>query len=155
MAAAAAPLRISTDAMSAGLMSDARFGAVVPASGFISVEYVELSIGTPSTTNSGWPVPVIVLGPRMRMYDDEPGSPDDELTSTFGALPASADTTFDSLDREMSDVSTVLMTLPNFSRVVDVPSPVTTTSPNRSGLASSTKFSACAPGVIAMATAFS
>src|SRR6185437_990641 len=107
MAADAAPFRISTLAMSAGLMSDARLGAVVLCSGLPSVLIVELSIGTPSTTNSGWPSPVIVLGPRIRMYDDDPGSPEDDVTSTFGALPASAETILVSSDRVTSDVSTV------------------------------------------------
>src|SRR6185437_5768247 len=94
MAADAAPFRISTLAMSAGLMSEARLGALVLAVGSPSVLMVELSIGTPSTTNSGWPSPVIVLGPRMRMYDDDPGSPDDDVISTFGALPEIAETMF-------------------------------------------------------------
>ena len=65
--------------MSFGLMSAARFG-VRAAHGSRAVELVELSIGMPSTTNSGCALPESDLMPRMRMYDEAPGSPDCELT---------------------------------------------------------------------------
>src|SRR6185437_4553615 len=123
MADAAAPFSTSMDAMSSGLMSDARFWAVAPPSPD-SVMIVELSIGTPSIMKSGCPSPLIVLGPRIRIYEDEPGSPDDDTTSTLGALPASADTTLVSLDLAISDVSTELTADPSRSRVWLVPSPV-------------------------------
>ena len=58
---------------------------------------------------------------------------------TLGALPAIAFTTFDSLLREIAAESTVLMTVPIFSRVLCVPAPVTTTSPSRSGFDSRVK----------------
>ena len=81
----------------------------------------------------------MVFGPRMRMYDDAPGSPAWDVTSTFGALAAIALTMLVSFDRVMAAESTVLITLPSFSRVVVSPWPVTTTSPSRSGLATSVK----------------
>src|SRR6185437_16673121 len=105
MADAAAPFNTSIDAMSSGLRSDARLDAAAPPSPD-SVMSVELSIGTPSMMNSGCPSPLIVLGPRIRMYADEPGSPDADTTSTFGALPARAATTLVSLAFEIRDVST-------------------------------------------------
>ena len=80
MAAAAAPFRISTDSMSPGLISEARLVCVVPSIepavrpsvGLKSVvEKVVLSIGTPSTTNSGWALPELgrptVRCPRIVM----------------------------------------------------------------------------------------
>jgi hypothetical protein len=51
------------------------------------VEIVWLLIGVPSTTNSGCPVPWIVLSPRMTIFDDAPGSPACWLTTMPGALP--------------------------------------------------------------------
>ena len=58
------------------------------------VEYVELSDGTPSMTNSGWLFPSIVLMPRMLMNAPAPGSPDCWTTVTLGALAARASTMF-------------------------------------------------------------
>jgi hypothetical protein len=81
----------------------------------------------------------------MRIEADEPGSPDCVRTSTFGALPASALTTFGSLERRIIELSTVLITLPSFSRVVAVPAPVTTTSFRRSAFATSVKSSDSVP----------
>ena len=142
-------------------MSTARFGCVVPEispdpSSSIGlkfdVEKLELSIGTPSTTNSGCAPAVTVRWPRMRMYDDAPGSPDDCVTSTLGALAASACTTFDSFDFTMSAASTALRTLPSFSACVTVPAPVTTTSPNRNGLGASRKSCVIVPGVSVIVT---
>ena len=109
--------------------------------------WVELSIGTPSTTISGWPVPLSVRSPRIRMIADEPGSPACDCTSTFGALPARAATMFISLLRWMSDESTLLRTLPSFSATDTVPAPVTTTSPSCNGFAASTKSCVTPPGV--------
>ncbi len=97
----------------------------------------ELSIGWPSMTNSGWPSPSIVLRPRMMIDEPAPGSPACDVTSTPGAFAASAFTMFDSLDFWTSSAFTELMVFPSFSTVVDVPDPVTTTSPNRSGFAAS------------------
>lgn len=144
MAADAAPLRIVTDSMSSGLMSDARLGDAVLAS-MLPVALVELSTGVPSTTKSGCPVPVIVLEPRMRIDADAPGSPDADVTSTFGAFAASAFTTFDSFARAISVPLTVFTALPSFSTVVTVPAPVTTISPRRSGLAARVKSCVIAP----------
>src|SRR5665213_4622346 len=93
MAAAAEPLRMSTDAMSSGLISDARFALTVLPWPPV-VEDVELSIGTPSTTNSGWLVPDSEDPPRILMSADAPGSPDCVRTSTPGAWAASPGTSF-------------------------------------------------------------
>jgi hypothetical protein len=93
MAAAAAPLRISTEATSDGLMSEARFCATVDWLPPL-VDTVVLSIGCPSITNSGSCEPMSPVAPRMRIDADAPGSPDCVRTSTFGALAASALTTF-------------------------------------------------------------
>ncbi len=101
------------------------------------VGVVELSIGNPSTTNSGSPVPPSVLAPRMRMEVEAPGSPEVEITSTLGALAASAVTRLLSLLRAMSAESTLLRTLPSFSTEDSVPAPVTTSSPSWSGLGAS------------------
>src|SRR5688500_4084610 len=103
--------------MSAGLRSTARLFCVVPEISPVpsssiglkfDVEKLELSIGTPSTTNNGCAPPVTVRCPRMRMYDDAPGSPDDWVTSTLGALAASACTTCDSFDLTSSSAATEL-----------------------------------------------
>ena len=82
MALAAGPFRISTDSMSFGFKSIARFDTTVPSvcpvkpplavNGSSSrlkfvVEKAELSIGTPSTTSSGWFEPRIEFVPRMLM----------------------------------------------------------------------------------------
>ncbi len=108
---------------------------------------VELSIGTPSTTISGWPVPLSVRAPRIRMTAEAPGSPACDCTSTLGAFPARAATMFISLLRWMSDESTLLRTLPSFSAADTVPAPVITTSPSCSGLAASTKSCVTRPEV--------
>ena len=104
-----------------------------------SVTATELSIGTPSTTNSGCPVPWMVLKPRMTMPLPAPGSPDCDVTSTPGAFCASALTTFTSALFRMSALATVLTAVASFSRVLVVPEPVTTTSVSRSGLVTSVK----------------
>jgi hypothetical protein len=102
--------------MSLGLMSDARLACAVPSISpdpnpsfglkFV-VEMLLLSIGTPSTTNSGWLFPDARLRvPRMRMYDPAPGSPLASVTSTFGAFPASDSTMLDSLLRVIAVEST-------------------------------------------------
>src|SRR6185437_13579307 len=153
MAAAAAPLSMSTDAMSSGLISDARFGVFEPVR-LLPLTLVVLSIGTPSTTNSGCPSPDSDLIPRMRMYADDPGTPDSDTTDTPGALAASALTTFDSLLLAMAVESTELITLPSFSRVLLVPAPVTTTSPRRSGLLARLKFCVTVPGLSVIWTDF-
>src|SRR5512139_3462981 len=98
MAAADAPLRTSMDSMSFGLRSDARLAYAVDASGNSDVLLVELSIGEPSTTNRGWPLPWIVLRPRMMIDDPAPGSPACEVMSTPGALAARAFTMLGSLE---------------------------------------------------------
>src|SRR5439155_7401793 len=88
MAAADAPFRISIEAMSLGLTSAPRFWETVPVTfevmpfRFSPVTVVELSMGTPSTTISGCPLPLMVLAPRMRMNDEAPGSPACDTTST-------------------------------------------------------------------------
>jgi len=107
-----------------------------------SVETVVLSIGWPSTTNSGWLVEprATEVAPRILIDAPAPGSPDWVRTSTLGALPASALTTFAGSEaRRISELSTELMTEPSRSRVDSVPAPVTTTSPRRSGLTASRK----------------
>src|SRR5947209_16283126 len=65
----------------------------------LSVLKLELSIGTPSTTKSGWFDPRIVLMPRMLMNEPAPGSPDCCSTVTLGAFAASASTRFVSPER--------------------------------------------------------
>ena len=101
----------------------------------------------PSTTNSGWALPDSDLMPRMRMYDDAPGAPELDTICTFGAFAASALTMFDSLLCEIAAESTVLITVPSFSRVVAVPAPVITTSPSCSGFAISVKSCVIDPGL--------
>src|SRR6476661_338834 len=105
MAAAAPDFRISTLSMSAGLMSAARFGTSVLPVGPL-VDIVELSIGVPSTTNNGCPVPWIVLSPRILIDDDAPGDPDCCVTTTPGAFAASAETTLVSFDCRIAVEST-------------------------------------------------
>ena len=147
--------------MSFGFRSAARFVATVPSvwptctrvppasSGprKLEVEKVELSIGTPSTTNSGWFEPRIELVPRMLMKDPAPGSPDCWITVTLGALPASAWTMLASPAFAIKSAPTLLRTLPSFSVELVVPAPVTTTSPSCSGLAASTKSCVTPPAV--------
>ena len=105
MALAAGPFRISTDSMSFGFKSASRFVdtvlSVCPAAPLpeydaskLAVEKLELSMGTPSTTNNGWFEPRMVLMPLMLMNDPAPASPDCWSTVTFGAFAASASTTF-------------------------------------------------------------
>src|SRR6476661_7311192 len=105
---------MSIDSTSFGSMSDARFGVFAPLR-FDPLIDVELSIGMPSTTKSGWALPDSDLMPRIRMYDDAPGAPELDTIWTFGAFAARALTMFDSLLRETAAESTVLMTVPSFS----------------------------------------
>ncbi len=145
--------------MSAGLTSPARLVCVVPSIapefrpsvGLKSVvEKLVLSIGWPSTTNSGWALPEFgrptVRWPRIWMYEPEPGSPLEAVTSTFGAFAANASTMFHSLLRAIRSALTACRTLPSFSTSVAVPAPVTTTSPSCSGFAASAKSCVTAPG---------
>jgi hypothetical protein len=113
------------------------------------VETEVLSIGTPSTMNRGSTDPFSVRTPRMRIEEPAPGSPADWLTTTFGAFPASACTTFGSFALTMSSAETALRTLPSFSTSVAVPAPVMTTSPSCSGFAASSKSCVIVPAVIA------
>ena len=142
--------------MSAGFRSDARLGDVVPCwlpkpvPSNVVVVTVELSIGTPSTTNSGSPVLPSVLAPRMRIAVLAPGSPAVETISTFGALAARALTRLDSLLRWMSEESTLFRTLPSFSTSRLVPAPVTTTSPSCKGFGLSEKSCADSPSASVM-----
>ena len=99
----------------------------------------------PSMTNRGWPSPCSVLMPRMLIEVLAPGSPDDDVIVTPGALAARALTMLRSDDLTMSAASTVVVTVPRTSRVDEVPEPVTTTSPRRSGLAGRTKSWAMVP----------
>ena len=131
-------MRISTDSTSAGLRSIIRFGEVVPAVENVVV-IVELSTGIPSTTNSGCEFPSIDFWPRIWMKLDEPGSPEDDDTTTPGAFAASDWTMFDSFDLRMSSDFTELTVTPRRSVVDCVPAPVMITSPRRSGLTSSRK----------------
>ena len=73
------------------------------------------------------------------MYDDAPGSPELDCTSTPGALAARALTMLFSLERVMAVESTFDRAVPSFSAADSVPAPVTTTSPRRSGLTGSEK----------------
>src|SRR6478736_6000981 len=97
MAPDAAPFRISTFAISSGLMSMARLDGSALALAAVLLGLLklrELSTGTPSTTISGWPSEaVIVVVPRIWIWEEAPGSPDDDTTFTLGALAASALTT--------------------------------------------------------------
>ena len=112
----------------------------------LEVEKLELSTGTPSTTNSGWFEPRIELMPRILMKEPAPGSPDCWTTVTFGAFPASACTALVSLAFWIRSASTWLRTLPSFCASVDVPAPVTTTSPSWSGFVASEKSCVTPPG---------
>src|SRR6266516_2738675 len=114
--------------MSFGFKSAARFVTTVPSPGSppstglkLDAEVAELSIGTPSTMNSGWLLPTTVRMPRIWMNDEAPGSPDWPVTWTLGALAASASTMFDSLLLSICSAETVLRTLPSFSVAVAVP----------------------------------
>ena len=49
-----------------------------------------LSIGTPSTTKSGWLEPVKVVKPLMKIAVDDPTIPFDEAIRTPGTLAANA-----------------------------------------------------------------
>ena len=136
-------------------MSAARFAVTVLWSPPL-VEIVWLSIGWPSTTNSGWLVPVSDALPRILIEALAPGSPDCVRTSTFGAVAASAETTFCGLlERRMRELSTVLITEPRRSRVDVVPAPVTRTSPSLSGFTVRTKsWTMVCPGESATGTVF-
>ena len=103
------------------------------------VEALALLTGRPSTTNSGSELPLIVRKPRILMDDDAPGSPADEVTSTPGALAASACTMLLSFAFTIRSAETLFRTLPSFSTSVAVPAPVMTTSPSCSGLFSRAK----------------
>ena len=76
-------------------------------------------MGCPSTTISGWLSEMREFGPRMRMYAPAPGSPDDEVTSTLGALPASAATRLGSVAFWISSACTVLIETPSRAREAD------------------------------------
>src|SRR2546425_11647617 len=115
----------------------------------VGVDLAELSIGTPSTTISGWLLPTIVRMPRIWMNDEAPGSPDCALTKTFGAFAASASTTFCSLLLTIWSAGTLFRTLPSFSVVLVVPAPVITTSPSCSGFGARLKSCSMTPGLSA------
>ena len=66
---------------------------------------------------------------------------------TLGAFPASASTVFHSLARSMRSALTLLRTLPSCSTGIEVPAPVTTTSPSCSGFAASVKSRVTPPAV--------
>ena len=83
----------------------------------------------------------------MLMKEPAPGSPDCCMTVTFGALAARPCTTFVSPARWTRSASTWLRTLPSFSAAVEVPAPVTTTSPSCSGFAASVKSCVTPPAV--------
>src|SRR6476661_6051343 len=92
-AAASGPFRTVIDSMSLGSMSAARLvksmprllnavaepGASEPSA---AVFIVLLSIGRPSTTNSGWLLLLIELTPRMVIDVEDPGTPDVLFTVT-------------------------------------------------------------------------
>ncbi len=133
-------MRISIDSMSSGFRSAARFCMAVPSTTFCaspantpSTALLAFEIGVPSTTNRGWLLPVSVLEPRIRMYAPAAGSPDWLVTSTFGALPASAATTFVSWLPTTSSAETVFTVLPRRRRSCCVPCPVATISSSRIG----------------------
>lgn len=88
------------------------------------------------------------------MFDDAPGSPAWLVTFTFGALPANAFTMFVCSEFVIVVLSTEFTTMPSFSRVLDVPFPVTTTSPSLSGFVSRTKSCVMAPADSATVTDF-
>ena len=151
--------------ISAGLTSAARLVVTVPPCRSVTLplptpvaivagDTVWLSIGWPSTTNSGWLVPVRDASPRITTDAPAPGSPECVRTFTFGAFAASAATTFcGSFERRSAELSTRLIVTPSRSRVVVVPAPVTTTSPRWNGLTGSAKFwLMVAPGVSAICT---
>ncbi len=81
------------------------------------------------------------------MNELAPGSPDCWITVTLGAFPASDCTMLVSPAFEIRSDETLLRTLPSFSVELDVPAPVTTTSPSCSGLAASTKSCVTPPAL--------
>ena len=127
-----------------------RFGDVVPAVEKVVV-IVELSTGMPSTTNRGCELPSIDFCPRIWMKLDEPGSPDDDDTTTPGALAASDWTMFASFDLRMSSDLTELTVTPSRSVVDCVPAPVMITSPRRSGFTSRRKSCVTLPRSVTVA----
>src|SRR5262245_15466894 len=140
--------------MSFGFRSEARLGDAVPLRfdppvSELLVLRVELLIGTPSTTKSGWPVPERERTPRIWTRELAPASPDCCSILTLGSLPASAWTRFVSLAREMTDESTALRWTPRRSNSLDVPAPVTTISPSWSGLAARVKLTVTVPAASA------
>ena len=69
-AAAFGPFSTDMVAMSAGLMSLIALPRSYPE--FESPPRSAFEIGTPSTMNTGWLLPVIEFAPRMMMFDDPP-----------------------------------------------------------------------------------
>src|SRR5207247_10667315 len=105
MALAAGPFRISTDSMSFGFKSASRFVdtvlSVCPAAPLpeydaskLAVEKLELSMGTPSTTNNDWFEPRMVLMPLLLMTDPAPASAACGSTVAFGDFAARPSTAF-------------------------------------------------------------
>ncbi len=99
-AEASGPLRIVIFSISSGLISapllvksTPRLFKAVPLfndEANTPVEVVALLIGKPSTTNKGWLLPLNELIPLITIDVEAPGSPEVELISTPGTLPASA-----------------------------------------------------------------
>ena len=71
--AAAGPLSTEMLSTSSWLMSMARFEFDTPFCRALPPP--PLSMGMPSTTNRGWLLPVKVVRPRMKMFDDAPTMP--------------------------------------------------------------------------------
>ncbi len=139
--------------MSSGLMSIIRLAYAVPAT-TVSMTFDALVISTPSTMRRGWVPPRMELDPRIRMYAPPPGSPVELVTSTLGALPASAEITFGSLASAISSPLTELIVTASFARSIRIPCPVTTTASSRKGSDSRTKSRVItAPGRRATVTA--
>ena len=88
----------------------------------------ELSIGTPSTTKSGELEPLIDVLPRILMFEDAPGEPDELTTDTPATLELRAFTMLVSRAFTMSSASTFCTEYPNALLFCSIPTAVTTIS---------------------------
>src|SRR5690606_35005612 len=101
---ASGPFRIVMLSMSCGLMSAPLFVKSVEWLSSDVAEFAEeakpavlkvlLLIGNPSTTYSGWLLPLSELTPRIMIEDEEPGKPEVVVTSTPATRPARPFTKF-------------------------------------------------------------
>ena len=130
MAAAAASFRIVILSISLGLMFPIPFTKMLSnppvASCSLLSDGESLCIGTPSTTQSGALVPVILLDPRIVILDCVPGCPERDLMLTPATSPCIRASTDDiALASNLSALSTATEPVIRFTEVCAYP--VTTT----------------------------